>query len=109
MFGDGIGGWVADVEKFEGGPVDAIEDDDHEEEPPGLCAWEEIGVDAARVLQDEADGGLLFGITVFRGVDQGKEFEHAPEDEAKEERVAIKTQYAKVVRRALLTLCFLRG
>ncbi len=80
MFGDGIGGWVADVEELKGGPVNTIEDDDHEEEPPGLCAWEEISVDATWVLQDEADGGLLFAITVFGGVNQSEELEHAPED-----------------------------
>lgn len=77
---DGGHGGVADVEELEGGPVDAVEENDHREEPPGLVGREEVGVDAAGVLEDEAEGGFVFGVGFWGGVDEGEEFEHCPED-----------------------------
>lgn len=77
---DGRHGGVADVEDFEGGPVDAVQDYEHEEQPPGGRGGEEVCVDAARVLEDEAQGGFVVGVDFVGGVDEAEEFEHAPED-----------------------------
>ncbi len=43
------------VEKFKGGPVDAVEDEKCEEEPPRLGGGKEVGVDTAGVFEYELD------------------------------------------------------
>lgn len=86
---DGFDGCVADVEEFKGDPVDSIEGDDREEEPPGWGAGEEVRVDAPWVEEDEAEGGFGGAVDGGVGVDEAEDFEHGPEDEAEDEGIAL--------------------
>jgi len=89
VFGDGVCGGIADVEELKGSPVDAVEDYDHEEEPQGWLGGKEVGVDAAWILEDEAESGFGFAVDCWGGVDGAEEFEHCPEDEAEEEGIPV--------------------
>ena len=80
---------IADVEQLEGGPVDAVEDYYHEEEPPGWLGGEEVGVHASWVLEDEAESGFPFAVDFWGGVDEAEELEEGPEDESEEEGVSV--------------------
>jgi hypothetical protein len=88
LFWDYIDRRVSYIEHFKSNPVDAVEADDHEEQPPGGCRWEEVGVDATRVPEDEAESGFGFWVLGFEGVEEVDEFESGPDDEAEEEWIA---------------------
>ena len=77
---NGANSWIANVDDLEGGPIYAVEDYEHEEKPPCWCAREEVGVDAARVLEHEAKGGFVVTVLVLSRIDEAEEFEHAPEN-----------------------------
>lgn len=76
---DGYGG-IVDIEEFEADPVDGIESENHEEEPEGLCAREEVGVHAAGVAEDEEEGGDMRGF----GKEVGEKFENGPDYETED-------------------------
>jgi hypothetical protein len=50
---------------------------------------EEVGVDASRILEDEADGGFGLAVGGWGGVEEAEELKHGPEDEAEEEWVSV--------------------
>ena len=50
---------------------------------------EEVGVDASRVSEDEANGGFGFAVDGWGGVEEAEELEHGPKDEAEEEWVSV--------------------
>ena len=70
--------FVANVEDLEGDPVDAIQTNYHEEEPPSRCRGKEVCIDAARVAQNEAKGGFVVRVLVFRWIDGSENPKHGP-------------------------------
>jgi len=52
-------GGVVQVEELKGKPVDAVEAEDHKEQPAGGGGGEEVGVDTTRVFEYEAWGWRL--------------------------------------------------
>ena len=64
------------VEDFVGDPVDAVEDDEDGEQPPGVCGGEESRVAAAGVVEKEAEGVFVGG----EGGGGGEEAVEGPED-----------------------------
>ena len=79
-----VQGVVADVQNFEEGPVHAVEEEDGTREPPCVLRGEEVGVAAARVVEEEAEGCCALGPdavrVVFAGGEVLRDFPETPDD-----------------------------